>query len=356
MNKLSTTSHLNIWFNRSYATAYWIMKQVKDNPDNVPVTVFASHIDPYSPTLQGADFAFVEPVLEPEDYLEWALEFCQTHNIDILIPKEHAETIAANVDRFNAIGVKVLTNNIENIDLFEDKAVAYESLASNGFPVPPYRTAKGSADFSAKLAELKATLEPDTVIIIKPVSGVGASGFRVINEDPYTVKNLISHTNNDITEAKILEALTLAEAQGEEVPALMIMPFLESPEISVDSLSTAEGKLVLNIPRTKDGSRFTRFSDRFPDANAIVKRLVEFYGLQYLTNTQLRWWKGELVILETNTRMSGGLYSSTATGVSVIWTAVKVLLGEDVGVIVPTLDKAYTSVSTNVIIDVKVAE
>lgn len=354
MNNLSTTPPLNIWFNRSYATAYWIMKQIKDNPDNVPVTVFASHVDPHSPTLQGADFSFLEPQLEAEEYILWALDFCKTHSIDVLIPKEYAEDIARNVNLFNEIGVKVLTNTIENIDLFEDKGLAYKSLEENGFPVPPYRTAQGSEDFAAKLAELKSVLEPDTAIIIKPVSGVGAAGFRVINDEPYTLKNLLANPNNDISEARVIEALSIAEAQGETIPALMIMPYLESPEISVDSLSTADGKLVVNIPRTKDGSRFTQFSDRFPEANIIVRKLVEFYGLQYCTNTQLRWWNDELVILETNTRMSGGLYSSSVTGVSVIWTAIKVLLGEEVDEIVPELNSSYTSVSTNVIIEKKI--
>ena len=123
------------------------------------------------------------------------------------------------------------------------------------------------------------------------------------------------------------------------------MPFLDSPELSIDSLSDASGKLIVNIPRTKDASRLTSFSNRFPQGNEIVEKIVELYGLKFLSNTQLRWWDNELVILETNTRASGGLYASSVTGINMMWLAIKVLLEEDFAQPVPILEKRYTSVS-----------
>lgn len=339
---------LNIWFNRAYATTFWLAKMLKENPDNVPVNIFATHVDPNSPVLQAADFTFEEPVLADDEYILWALDFCIDNSIHVFIPRENTLLIAENVSRFEQFGVKVLVNDPEVIQLFEDKEEAYLRLAADGFPVPPYKVAHGAKDFVAKLDELKKELGESQRIIVKPISGAGASGFRIIKEEPYTMEELLAKPNDDISLSRILEALVSSEEQGIKAPAFMIMPYLDSPEISIDCLSSVQGNTIISIPRTKDASRLTSFSDRFPEAAQIVERLADCYGLKFLTNTQLRWWKGELVILETNTRASGGLYASALTGVNLMWLAIKVLMGEEVKPPKALLGDTYTSVSFSV--------
>ena len=348
-------TQLNIWFNRSYATSYWLMKMLRSNEDNTPVTIFASHVDATSPVLQGADHAFIEPSdLSEDDYLLWALEFCSTHKIDVLIPTQHAPIIASNVHKFELVGTRVLVNTVENITLFEDKEAAYVDLAKNGFPVPPYAVARSASEFVEKLAELKATLPEGKQVIIKPISGVGAAGFRIIDDAPYTVNDLLTKPSAKVSAQKIVDALQTAEDNNELVPALMLMPFLESPEISVDCLSTFDGKVIAALPRTKDSGRLTQFSDRFPEAAQWARKLVETYGLSYLTNTQFRWYDGALVVLETNTRMSGGLFASSMLDINMVWLAIKVLLEEDVQPQNPQLNRAYTHVSLFVGLDTQV--
>lgn len=339
---------LNIWFNRAYATTFWLAKMLKENPDNIPVSIFATHVDPNSPVLQAADFAFEEPVLSDEEYILWALDFCIDNTIHVFIPRENTLLIAENVSRFEQFGVKVLVNKPEVIQLFEDKEEAYLRLAADGFPVPPYRVAQGSKDFVDKLNELKKELGESQRMIVKPISGAGASGFRIIKDKPYTMEELLAKPSDDISLSRMIEALVSSEEGGVQPPAFMIMPYLNSPEISVDCLSSIQGSTIISIPRTKDASRLTSFSDRFPDATRIVERLADYYELKFLTNTQLRWWKGELVILETNTRASGGLYASALTGVNLMWLAIKILMGEEIKPPKALLGGTYTSVSFSV--------
>lgn len=328
------------------------MKMLRENEDNVPVTIFSSHVDSTSPVLQGADHASIEPGnLTEEEYLVWALNFCVEHKINVFIPTQHAVIISQNVHKFRLVDTHVLVNTFENITLFEDKEAAYIDLEFNGFPVPPYAVAHGADDFVVKLAKLKDRLPENEQIIIKPTSGVGAVGFRIIDEEPYTVLDLITKPSAKVSAEKIVSALRAAEETGEEVPTLMIMPFLESPEISVDCLSTYDGEVIAALPRTKDSGRLTQFSDRFPEAAVLARKLVETYGLAYLTNTQFRWYDGALVVLETNTRMSGGLFASSMLDINMAWLAIKVLLEEDVPVQNPELNRAYTHVSVFVGLD-----
>jgi len=341
-------SSLNIWFNRAYATSYWLIKMLKENPDDTPVKVFATHVDLQSPVLQAADVIELEPTLIGEEYINWALEFCKKYNINVFIPREQALLISKNVSKFEEIGVKVLVNPSATIELFENKELAYLSLAESGLPVPPWSVARGSEDFIFQYEAMRKFLDKDTRIIVKPTVGVGASGFRIINDNSYTMEELLVRPKDDISLNKIIEALQNEEKSGRTPPAFMVMPFLADPEVSVDTLSTGDGKLILNIPRTKDTNRMKAFSNRFPQATEVVSKIVEMYGLTYLTNTQLRWWNDSLVILETNTRASGGLYSSTITGVNIMWMAIKTLFNEPVDVSKVQLDKTYTSTSISI--------
>ncbi len=341
------SSSLNIWFNRAYATTYWLAQMLRNNPDNVEVKIFVTHVDATSPVLQAADFSTQEPSnLSDEEYINWALSFCETNSINVFIPREKSLLISNNIEKFDKIGVHVLVNSPDVIKLLDNKELSYLSFEQNNLPTPMWSVGRGVEDFIEKYDRMRSMLDSDKKIIIKPTRGAGASGFRVINDNKYSLEELLNKPNDDIALSKIVEALESAEKKQKLLPDFMIMPYLDSPELSVDSLSDKEGKLVVNIPRTKDASRLTSFSDRFPEGSNVVKKIVELYGLQFLSNTQLRWWDNELVILETNTRASGGLYASSITGINMMWLAIKVLLDESFVQPEPVLGKRYTSVSS----------
>lgn len=336
---------LRIWFNRSFATSYWLIKMIRENADGRSVSIFATHVDPSSPVLQAADHAGEESTLDGDDYIKWCIDYCAKNAIDVFIPRNNIDLIAENIDIFTAAGIKVLASSHESIRLLGDKNLTYKRAQEIGVSVPPWRIADTEQSIRDALESLSEEVGQDTRIVIKPTVGVGAQGFRVLTHKPFTIDDLLVE-NDDVAVSDVLHAYRQAEERGEDTPEIMLLPWLDAPEISIDSLSDDKGNLIKYIPRTKDGDRFTRISNRFPEAIEQLEKMHEHFDLRYLTNTQFRWWKGQPVLLETNTRASGGLYATMLTGTNFMWEAIKLALGEEIAKTQPVLDKAYISLDT----------
>lgn len=336
---------LNIWLNRTYATNYWFLQMVRSNPDHRSVRLFATHTDDTSPVLQAADVSLPEPQLVGDAYVDWVLDFCRTHAIDVLLPGKEIGRIAARTIEFDALGVKVLASPAASIALLDDKCATYASAQSLGIPVPPWRQAHGADKVEAAVQSLRSELEPHEKICIKPLSGVGAEGFRLLSEDPLSLDDLLAPPAHRVRLDEVAAALRAAEASGRTVPEFMVMPYMSSPEISVDCLSSPFGDLLAALPRAKAGRRRT-FLDDTPRAIDIARQVTNAYQLAYLTNTQLRWWRGELALLEVNTRPSGGLYAGSLTGVNLPWAAVRLAVEGDAGHLDPTLGSSFVTVET----------
>lgn len=341
---------LNIWLNRTYATNYWFLQMLRSNPDGVDVRLFATHTDPTSPVLQAADVSGAEPSVSGDAYVDWVLEYCVANRIDVLLPGRGVLGIAQRVEEFEAVGVRVLVSPAASIALLDDKDATYSSASGLGLPVPPWCTARGAQEMAEAYASLRAELEPDEAVCIKPVVGVGGEGFRVIDDRAFSLDDLLAAPAHRVRLDDVLSAMTAAEDAGREVPRFMVLPYMASPEISVDCLSTAFGETLAALPRAKAGRQRT-FEAHRPEAVEIARRVVDSYQLAYLSNTQLRWWRGELALLEVNTRPSGGLYASQLTGVNLPWAAVQLATSGSTGVgsvDVPQLGGRFVTVETMV--------
>lgn len=336
---------LNIWLNRTYATNYWFLHMLRNNPDHRSVRLFATHTDETSPVLQAADVALPEPPLVGDAYVDWALDFCRTHAINVLLPGKGIAEIAARSADFAALGVTVLASPAASINLLDDKCATYASARTLGLPVPPWRQAQGADELEAAVQSLRDELEPDEKVCLKPLSGVGAEGFRVLSDAPLSLDDLLAPPAHRVRLDEVTGALRAAEAVDRAVPALMVMPYMSSPEISVDCLSDSYGDLLAALPRAKAGRRRT-FLDDTPQAIDIARQVTSAYQLAYLSNTQLRWWRGELALLEVNTRPSGGLFAASLTGVNLPWAAVRLAVDGDAGPLDPTLGSSFVTVET----------
>ena len=341
---LAPSTPVRIWFNRTFATNFWLMPMLRANPDGVEVRIYATHSDPNSPVLQGADLTELEPKLDDRAYVEWALDFCERHGIEIFLPRHRIEVIAEAEERFAALGVKVLASSASALRLFEDKNLTYAAAQQAGVAVPPWRVASTAAGIELALESLRSELSPEDRVVIKPTVGVGAQGFRIIDDGRRSIDDLLSR-NPTVSSAQLIEAYRGSEAAGEHLPELMLLPFLEDPELSVDCLSSPEGELLKLIPRAKL-SRSRVFTEAYPEALELVERLYAGRGLRYITNTQLRWWRGELALLETNTRPAGGLYATELTGVNLIWDAVRLALFGEATELQPQLGASYVTLES----------
>jgi hypothetical protein len=342
-------SRVRVWLNRTYAENVFFMDQLRRNPSDRAVEIHATHGDPDSPVLAAADTAELEPEgLSPAAYVEYALAQCERRGIDVFVPRLHQDAIVAHRAEFEAAGTALLAPPPEAVAVFRDKVIAYEAVQAIGVPVPPWWRVRTADELLAAVEELEGRGHR---ACLKPASGAGGTGFRVITRDPFSLGRLNGFPSPYVTLDLVLDAMRRAENQekgekgenGAEVDWL-VMPRLEQPEVSVDCLTGRDNRIRLAIGRTKNGRRrgFTLHEQWLEPA----RRIAEGFGLHHLSNIQFRMLGERPVLMDVNTRPAGGLHQLSLCGVNAPWAAVRLALGDDPGEIEPPfLGQDYTVVS-----------
>jgi biotin carboxylase len=327
---------LRLWFNRNYATTWHLIGMVRDNPARSPVHVLGSHTDPFSPMLAACDRTLAEPDCAADAYVAWALQTAQAEAIDVLVPRAHMAALAAARDRFAAIGTALLCPDADVVELFADKARGYAAAAALDLPVPPHFVVQNAAGLRAAYQECAALAEQ---VCMKPVRGVGGGGYRRLTTDPV-------RWHDDLTgEVRSLVRLDdVCRALDADGPRdLLVMPVLDGAEVSVDVLADATGQVHATVGRRHDTSispRLRAIVDD-PGARQIAEMLVRAHRVAFLSNVQVKYWRGRPYLLELNTRAAGGIFQSALAGVNLPWAAVCLAAGQDPGELRPTVGARY---------------
>lgn len=343
---------LRIWFNRTFATNLHTIALLRDNPAGEPVRIYGSHADLDSPVLTACDVVELEPdgAVVGEEYVGWALDFCVRHGIDVFIPRLHLTSIAAARHEFTRAGTALVAGPAEAAALLDDKAAAYDDAAAVGLPVPPFRVVRSGEDLSSAYSELAAEVGE---VCLKPVTGVGGEGFRLLTRERPDLEDVLGKLSPQVHVDDVASAIDARAARGEAVPPLMLLPFLHGPEVSVDCLANEHGILLAAVPRTKISRRRLLVDDQ--EALTVARTIVARHRLSSLSNTQVRYWqrpgvdaKPRPYLLETNVRISGGLYQTALSGLNLPWAAVELSLGRPVALGAPKLGRVFTTVSSAV--------
>ncbi|MFF3323682.1 ATP-grasp domain-containing protein [Streptomyces sp. NPDC002889] len=320
-------SRVRVWLNRTYAENAFFIDQLRNNPQNRPVEIHATHGDPDSPVLMAADTAALEPEgLSPAAYAEYALDHCAKHGIDVFIPVLHQDAVAAHRAEFAAAGTVLLAPPAEAIAVFRDKITAYEAVEAFGVPVPPWWRVRTEDELLAAVDAIEATGHK---ACLKPAAGAGGTGFRTITRSPFSLFHLSGFPSSYIPLTLVVEALRRAEHAVD----WLVMPRLDEPEVSVDCLTGPDGKVRMAVGRTKNGRR--RGFTLQPSWIEPSRLIAETFGLHWLTNIQFRLHENEPVLLDVNTRPAGGLHQLSLCGLNAPWAAVCLALGEDPGDLTP---------------------
>lgn len=300
---------------------------LRDNPDAVGVHIYGSNVDRDAPALAACDVAEVEPrYVGDAEYADFALDFCRRHRIDVLIPPRRLAALAGLVGEFAAGGTRLMCSPPAAVEVLTSKTRTYEAALAAGVPVPPWRAVHDAAQFRDAVAELSAGGEQ---VCLKPAGEYSAFGFRILDDRPLRIRDLLAPPLPLASVGAVADALKRAADEGETVPEFLVMPYLEGPEVSVDCLSAPGGRTLAAIARSKDGRYRLLLDD--PAVTAIARRLVEHFGLAYLSNVQLRHRAGRPVLLEANPRASAGIFQTAFTGVNLPWAAVRLLMRGDAG-------------------------
>lgn len=140
--------------------------------------IIATENSPYAPALYFSDKQYLVPRIDDPSYVDTLLHICREEKIDAVTTFIDPEImiLAANRDRFAAIGVEVLAPYEETARLCFDKYEMFQYLEQKGIRTP---ATWGSFD------EVKAALKQGAVslpVFVKPRRGSGSVGARKITD------------------------------------------------------------------------------------------------------------------------------------------------------------------------------
>ena len=351
-----------VWVNRTFATTHQLIGLWRRDPLLSPLHVLASHKDETSPVLVAADEVLPELPGEGDAYAEAALQRCLDLRINVFWPTWQREAVAHRAAEFRAHGIRVPVSSAHAESLCEDKGASYRAAALAGVPVPPYRVVTDADAFAAAVEALghhsdtnhsdmdhsdttrsdmnqsdmnhsDMNRDDDTrALTFKPVLGAGGQGFRVLRTRPLRVEDLYLAVTPTVSLDEVMALLR----QVPTFPALMVMPWLPGPEVSVDLLAD-DGRLVAAVCRRKGPGRGITLEDD-PELLGYAATVVEAFGLDHLANVQLRRdGEGRWQLLEVNPRASGGLFQTCRSGLDLASAGLRHVLGLPLELATPSL-------------------
>lgn len=312
---------VRVWFNRWFSVAYHYQNAIRRNEDGLEVELYATHPDPRHMSLQASDYAEAEPELDEDEYVDYCLDFCKRHRIDVFVPRLHMLAIARQIDRFDRLGTKVVVcRDVELLEKLMDKDLFYRAVRPTGIlEVPDYRVVRTAEQFKTAYEELTALGHR---VCFKPTRGEGGVGFRVVNNERDELASLFGSVSRSVSYGDACRILSGAA----EFDDLMVMELLDGFEYSIDCLADPSGRLLAAVPRRKAGGRL-RLMEDVPELLEIARRVAETYKIPYNFNVQMKYKDGVPKLLEINPRMSGGLHVTCLTGINFPYLAVKLALG-----------------------------
>ena len=307
---------MRVWFNKGFSSLHAPLRLLRQGAaaDGKAVTLLASGAHPQALVALAADHYWTEPAgLALPAYVDWCLEMCRQHAVDVLVPSKAVQALVADSARFAAQGTRLLAaGDGATLALLEDKARFYATVDCPPAPAPESITVQTLAEFDAAYAAL-ATRHAQ--LCIKPAVGVYGIGFRRIRTDVSAMDVLLRGMDYQID----LPTLRFMLGQVPSWAPLLVMEYLPGAEYSVDCLADA-GVLRCAVARRKGvAAGQGQCIDMRADLQDACARIVAQFGLNAYLNIQFRDGVHGPGLLEVNARMSGGIAMACLAGPNLPW-------------------------------------
>lgn len=277
--------------------------------------VIATHERRDTPIALAADQLLPEPaetrLMSPGAYADWLLQIALAEGAELVLPYRRREELAGFRDRFSEHGVRLLTaSDSTTMGFLEEKPSFLGRMEAAGVTITPFRCFEGLEDYERLRAEGQLFPDHPGHLCVKPASGIYGAGFRIIRDDLPAMAPLSSLSAlelPDIAFRALLGALHRPEP-------MMLMPFLEGPERSVD-FSCHEGRLLGTVTRVKAGTSQRLLHD--PYGEELARLVTQTFRLTGILNLQtIEDTAGTQRLMEVNTRASGGIGMTGLTDVN----------------------------------------
>ena len=251
-------------------------------------------------------------------YIDDILGICEKHHIDIIVPliSDEIPVFYANLERINAMGIKVLLSDKESgLLTANDKLSLYQYLSDNNIDIMP-RTISYNADTLEQ--DLKSLGYPERSVAVKLKDGCGAAGFKILDDEKAIElnksSNRIARANPYVTKETFLHM-----AQNGRY---LMQNYLAGSELGVVSLAD-KGRTIYALSHENYMMQYATTTDcelvQNREAEDIVRKINEMLKLDGNIGYDFkRDENGKLWLLEINPRISATVCLAVKAGVNLV--------------------------------------
>lgn len=269
------------------------------------------------------------PAYTSPDYVDIMIDICKRENIDIFFPHISMELpyIAARIEEFNEIGVRVAMSDLETLNIANSKLKLYEFMKARGLKVPRYFFVDSSESLCKHINELGYPSKP---VVVKMTENSGSRGVRIIRAD-LSKSDLFMHQKPSSMFVTLKEMCSIID-ECSPVPEMMAMEYLPGVEYTVDLLAD-KGKTLFIAGRRNTTSNLsiaqTSVVEKKDDAYDICRKITEALeldgniGFDFMLDENDTPWLTDL-----NPRITATIILYAGAGLNLPYLRVKQLLGE----------------------------
>lgn len=316
--------YFNQWFNTIRKHFEYLREDFGDN-----IKIIGSG-KPDNLYKDCCDEFYVEPKFEHMvDQLNWWVNLCKEKNVDYMFDYIHNSYLINNKKRFDEIGTKLficdnkdlmkkLNNKALTVKLFNE-IINKDKIICN---IPETIICNTRESFDKSYRYLKDKYGD---VCLKYSEDVGGFSYHKIIEDK-EMHSLSENYDRRITLSELYKYYENRE-KGYDKKDVILMPYLDGLEVSVDSLLTSKG--FVGAVRSKLGDSRTEQISTSGEMIRVAEEFAIKTGITHPFNIQFRYYKGIPYLLEVNTRLAGGSYMSSMIGIHFISLFLKDDLGMD---------------------------
>ena len=312
-----------IWFNKTFSTISAVLNNLRQSLPSGEVTLIATHNHEAASVFLAADECYLEPAdISGQDYLEWCLNFCREHQINVFWPGKEAALFSLHHADFQDIGVQVLSvADHATLTLLHNKAHFYSALPPEVALVMDFLAVTNSEAFDAAIAGLSTK---HNKLCVKPAMSVYGLGFRILDTKRDSISQLLAGVEYQIPLSELRQGMVNTPVFN----TLLVMEHLAGPEWSVDCAGR-HGELLCAVQRKKSQlPGHGQSIDNNSDIQGMVTRLTAHYRLNGIFNIQFKEGENGVRLLEINPRPSGGFGMACLSGANIAQIAWQGFKGE----------------------------
>lgn len=268
----------------------------------------------------GSEFrkSFQIPTPDSDDYLSALNQIIADVSIDLVIPQTTRESafLSAHTEKVNA---KVAVLPAHHFSLLNDKWALLTAFRDTGLPFTDTALVHSVDEFYEAAREIGF---PSIDLVVKPLSSSGMRGVRRISAEHETKEKFLKEKPNSWS---ISQDDLVAILGSGEWPPLLVMPYLDGPEYSVDVFRRFGKTLVLPRRRSliRAGISMATELELHEEMVRVVEKFVDALNIEGVLGFQFILRDGVPYVIESNPRVQGTMVASLLSGVNLLWLEVK---------------------------------